>query len=115
MYLSIYHITQVWGPLDKDDPNCRGLSRHHIMQAIEHSLRRLQTDYIDLYQVWFTPSISMDGPTDGWMDGWMNGWMDRQTDGWMDGHTNGWIDGWMPHSFTYIYIYVHYIPKMSFQ
>ena len=111
MYLSIYHITQVWGPLDKDDPNCRGLSRHHIMQAIEHSLRRLQTDYIDLYQVWFTPSISMDGPTDGWMDEWMDG----QTNGWMDGHTNEWIDGWMPHSFTYIYKYVHYIPKMSFQ
>ncbi|NOK86210.1 MAG: aldo/keto reductase [Chloroflexi bacterium AL-W] len=27
-----------------------GLSRHHIMQAVEDSLRRLDTDYIDLYQ-----------------------------------------------------------------
>ncbi len=33
-----------------DKPNDRGLSRHHIMNAVDHSLRRLQTDYIDLYQ-----------------------------------------------------------------
>lgn len=33
------------------DPNARGLSRRHIMQAIEASLRRLQTDYLDLYFV----------------------------------------------------------------
>ena len=33
-----------------DDVNDRGLSRHHIMNAVENSLRRLQTDYIDLYQ-----------------------------------------------------------------
>jgi len=32
-------------------PNQRGLSRIHIMQAVEASLRRLQTDYIDLYYV----------------------------------------------------------------
>ena len=30
-------------------PNDVGLSRKHIMQAIEHSLRRLGTDYVDLY------------------------------------------------------------------
>jgi aryl-alcohol dehydrogenase-like predicted oxidoreductase len=33
-----------------DGPNGDGLSRAHIMQAVEDSLRRLQTDYIDLYQ-----------------------------------------------------------------
>jgi 1-deoxyxylulose-5-phosphate synthase len=33
-----------------DGPNDEGLSRVHIIQAVEASLRRLQTDYIDLYQ-----------------------------------------------------------------
>lgn len=33
-----------------DGPNQRGLSRQHIVAAVEASLRRLQTDYIDLYQ-----------------------------------------------------------------
>lgn len=33
------------------DVNNVGLSRQHIFSAIEHSLRRLNTDYIDLYQV----------------------------------------------------------------
>jgi 1-deoxyxylulose-5-phosphate synthase len=32
-------------------PNSRGLSRKAIMQEVEHSLRRLNTDYIDLYQI----------------------------------------------------------------
>jgi len=32
-----------------DDPNDRGLSRKHIHHAIDNSLRRLGTDYIDLY------------------------------------------------------------------
>jgi 1-deoxyxylulose-5-phosphate synthase len=34
-----------------DDPNQRGLSRKHIMHAIDDSLRRLQVDYVDLYQI----------------------------------------------------------------
>ncbi|GAA0405951.1 aldo/keto reductase [Micromonospora gifhornensis] len=33
------------------DPNQRGASRRWIMNAVEGSLRRLQTDYIDLYQI----------------------------------------------------------------
>ena len=32
-------------------PNGTGASRHHIMRAVEESLRRLQTDRIDLYQI----------------------------------------------------------------
>ena len=32
-------------------PNDKGLSRKHIMQAIDASLRRLNTDYVDLYQI----------------------------------------------------------------
>lgn len=34
-----------------DGPNDAGLSRHHIIRSCEASLRRLRTDYIDLYQV----------------------------------------------------------------
>jgi aryl-alcohol dehydrogenase-like predicted oxidoreductase len=34
-----------------DDPNRQGTSRRWIVRAVEDSLRRLQTDYIDLYQV----------------------------------------------------------------
>jgi aryl-alcohol dehydrogenase-like predicted oxidoreductase len=42
--------TKVWGQMD-DDPNHRGGSRRWIMEEVEHSLRRLGTDYIDLYQI----------------------------------------------------------------
>ena len=34
-----------------DGPNDAGLSRHHIIRACEASLRRMGTDYVDLYQV----------------------------------------------------------------
>src|SRR5471032_387498 len=34
-----------------DDPNHRGNSRRWIIHEVENSLRRLQTDYIDLYQI----------------------------------------------------------------
>src|SRR5262245_7886815 len=42
--------TKVYFPLGSG-PNDGGLSRKHIMDAIEASLRRLGTDYVDLYQI----------------------------------------------------------------
>lgn len=42
--------TKVCGVMS-DDVNDRGLSRKHILHSIDNSLRRLQTDYIDLYQI----------------------------------------------------------------
>jgi aryl-alcohol dehydrogenase-like predicted oxidoreductase len=42
--------TKVYGPMGKG-PNRRGLSRKHILEACDNSLRRLKTDYIDLYQI----------------------------------------------------------------
>jgi len=42
--------TKVYFPMS-DAPNDRGLSRKHIMEAIDASLRRLQMDYVDLYQI----------------------------------------------------------------
>jgi aryl-alcohol dehydrogenase (NADP+) len=42
--------TKVWGATGPGT-NDNGLSRYHIQRAVEDSLRRLQTDVIDLYQV----------------------------------------------------------------
>src|SRR5438552_11775542 len=42
--------TKVYMPMS-DAPNDRGLSRKHIMHSIDNSLRRLDTDYVDLYQI----------------------------------------------------------------
>jgi aryl-alcohol dehydrogenase (NADP+) len=42
--------TKVFNPMG-DDPNQRGNSRKHIHHAIDDSLRRLGTDYVDLYQI----------------------------------------------------------------
>jgi aryl-alcohol dehydrogenase (NADP+) len=42
--------TKVCNPVG-DGPNDRGLSRKHILDSIDASLRRLGTDYIDLYQI----------------------------------------------------------------
>jgi len=44
--------TKVRGKMG-EGPNDQGLARVHILQAVEDSLRRLKTDYIDLYQTHF--------------------------------------------------------------
>lgn len=47
---SVVLATKVFGKMG-EDPNSRRLSAYHIRKACEDSLRRLQTDHIDLYQM----------------------------------------------------------------
>jgi aryl-alcohol dehydrogenase (NADP+) len=55
--------TKVCNPMG-DGPNDRGLSRRHIESSLRDSLKRLQSDYVDLYQVhrW-----DFDTPMDEWL------------------------------------------------
>ncbi len=43
--------TKVFWRMDNDDPNMQGSSRRHIIQQCEASLKRLQTDHIDIYYI----------------------------------------------------------------
>ena len=47
---SLEIFTKVYWPTGPKGPNDTGLSRKHIMESINGSLRRLGTDYVDLYQ-----------------------------------------------------------------
>jgi len=47
----IFLASKVHGKMDDDDPNAQGNSRRHILSECEASLRRLGTDWIDLYQI----------------------------------------------------------------
>ena len=47
---SLEILTKVFGPTGPKGPNDTGLSRKHILESINGSLTRLQTDYVDLYQ-----------------------------------------------------------------
>jgi aryl-alcohol dehydrogenase-like predicted oxidoreductase len=48
---SVVLATKVHGTMDDADPNMAGNSRRWLIQEVEASLRRLQTDWIDLYQI----------------------------------------------------------------
>jgi aryl-alcohol dehydrogenase-like predicted oxidoreductase len=47
---SVVVATKVWGVM-REEPNGRGLSRKEILFELEQSLRRLEMDYVDLYQI----------------------------------------------------------------
>ncbi|WP_374946848.1 aldo/keto reductase family protein [Agreia sp.] len=47
---SLEIFTKVYWPTGPKGPNDVGLSRKHILESIDGSLRRLKTDYVDLYQ-----------------------------------------------------------------
>jgi aryl-alcohol dehydrogenase-like predicted oxidoreductase len=47
----IFLCTKFHGRMNDTDPNGQGNSRRHLIEQCEASLRRLQTDYIDLYQI----------------------------------------------------------------
>ncbi len=49
--------TKVYGVMG-DKPNDRGASRGHIMDSVQASLERLQTDHIDLYQIHATDTVT---------------------------------------------------------
>ena len=52
--------TKVLGPMG-EGPNSRGSSRYHILEAVKASLKRLQLDHIDLYQIHgFDPATPME-------------------------------------------------------
>lgn len=57
---SVVIATKVRGRMG-DGPDDEGLSRAHILKAVEDSLRRLGTDYIDLYQAhWFDENVPIE-------------------------------------------------------
>src|SRR5271156_5981006 len=48
---SVVLATKIHGRMDDEDSNQFGNSRRWIVKEVEHSLRRLKTDWIDLYQI----------------------------------------------------------------
>lgn len=58
---SLEIFTKVFWPTGPGGPNDRGLGRKHIMESANASLKRLQTDYLDLYQAHrFDPTVPLE-------------------------------------------------------
>jgi aryl-alcohol dehydrogenase-like predicted oxidoreductase len=58
---SLEIFTKVFWPTGPGGPNDKGLGRKHIMESANASLKRLQTDYIDLYQAHrFDPTVPLE-------------------------------------------------------
>jgi aryl-alcohol dehydrogenase-like predicted oxidoreductase len=57
----VFLATKAFNKMDDNDPNAWGSHRYHLIKACEDSLRRLQTDHIDLYQMHRPhPSVPID-------------------------------------------------------
>jgi aryl-alcohol dehydrogenase-like predicted oxidoreductase len=58
---SLEIFTKVFWPTGPGGPNDKGLGRKHILESANASLKRLQTDYIDLYQAHrFDPTVPLE-------------------------------------------------------
>ncbi|MEI9851576.1 MAG: aldo/keto reductase [Sphingomonas sp.] len=58
---SLILATKFYSPMRDDDANMRGGSRRWVVRAVEDSLRRLGTDYIDLYQIHrYDPNVAIE-------------------------------------------------------
>ncbi|MFL6126646.1 aldo/keto reductase family protein [Actinophytocola sp.] len=58
---SLEILTKVFWPTGPGGPNDRGLGRKHITESVNGSLKRLQTDYIDVYQAHrFDPTVPLE-------------------------------------------------------
>jgi aryl-alcohol dehydrogenase-like predicted oxidoreductase len=61
-------FTKVYFPTGPG-PNDRGLGRKHIMESIDNSLRRLQTEYVDLYQAHrYDPTVPLEETMEAFAD-----------------------------------------------
>jgi aryl-alcohol dehydrogenase-like predicted oxidoreductase len=89
-------------------PNAKGLSRKHILSACEDSLRRLGTDYIDLYQVHRPDPSTPDEETMRALDDLVQAGKVRYI-----GHSN--FTGWMTAEAHYVARYEHLEPFVSAQ
>jgi aryl-alcohol dehydrogenase-like predicted oxidoreductase len=66
---SVEIFTKVYFPTGPKGPNDKGLGRKHVTESIHGSLRRLQTDYIDLYQAHrFDHSTPLEETMSVWAD-----------------------------------------------